>query len=310
MQRVHFISIGGVAMHNLAIAISKKNNFQVTGSDDEIADPILIRLKENNLLPDKMGWFTEKISKNLSGVIIGQLTKSDNPELVRAKELGLKIYSFPEFIYQQTRSKTRIVISGSHGKTTIIAMILFVLKKLRMDADYMINNQIEGYENQVKLTYDSRIAVLEGDVSQTSPIDIRPKFHLYKPHIAVLTGIEMVSEEKSSTVENYVEPFQKFTDLMEIQGRLIYFDGDEKLNAICHTLRRDIVSFPYNIHENVIQDGVTYLVTKKANIPLKITGDYNLQNLNAARLTCRQIGISDDQFYSIITDFQGISKTN
>ena len=189
-------------------------------------------------------------------------------------------------------------------------MILFVLKKLRMDADYMINNRIEGYEQMVKLSYDSRIAVFEGDEFETSPIDSRPKFHLYKPHIAVLTGINKGSEVKTSSFENYVELFQKFTELMEIQGRLVYFDGDEKLNEICQTLRRDIVSFPYNTHENVIQDGVTCLVTKKGNIPLKISGDFNLQNLNAARLACRQIGVSDDQFYSIITDFPGVTKIN
>ncbi len=306
MQRVHFIAIGGPTMLNLAIAISKKNNFQITGSDVEINEPAYSDLKSNGLLPDKLGWFPEKITKNLNAVILGTKTKSDNPELIRAKELGLKIYSFPEFIFQQTRSKTRIVVSGSHGKTTTTAMILFVLKKLRIDVDYVIGKAFKGFENLVKLSYDPRIAVIEGDEYLTSPIDDRPKFHLYKPHIAILTGIDNDAQNVFSTDENYVEQFQKFIDLMEIQGRLIYFDGNEKLNSICKNLRRDLVAFPYNTPENKIINGVTNLITKKANILLKISGEQNLQYLNAARLACRQIGVTDDQFYSAISDFEGI----
>lgn len=306
MQRVHFIAIGGATMLNLAIAISKKNNFQITGSDNEINESAYIDLKNNGLLPDKLGWFPEKITKNLNAVILGTRAKSDNPELIRAKELGLKIYSFPEFIFQQTRSKTRIVVSGSHGKTTTTAMILFVLKKWRIDVDYVIGKSIAGFENLVKLSYDPRIAVIEGDEYLTSPIDERPKFHLYKPHIAILTGIDNDEKNVFSTAENYVEQFQKFIDLMEIQGRLIYFDGNEKLNAICKNLRRDLVAFPYNTPENEIQNGTTYLITKKTKIPLKISGEQNLQYLNAARLACRQIGVTDEQFYSAIADFEGI----
>ena len=179
MQRVHFIAIGGAAMHNLAIAISKKNDFLVTGSDDEIFEPSYSRLKKNGLLPAEMGWFPERIHSGLSAVIVGMHATIDNPELLRAKELGLKIFSFPEYLYQQTRSKTRIVVGGSHGKTTTTAMILFVLKQLKIDADYMVGAQIEGFDNMVKLSYEARIAVFEGDEYLTSPIDRRPKFHLY-----------------------------------------------------------------------------------------------------------------------------------
>jgi UDP-N-acetylmuramate: L-alanyl-gamma-D-glutamyl-meso-diaminopimelate ligase len=308
MQRVHFIAIGGAAMHNLAIAISKKNNFKVTGSDDEIFEPSRSRLKEHGLLPDEMGWFPERIDKGLSAVILGMHATIDNPELVRAKALGLKIYSFPEYLYQQTRSKTRIVIGGSHGKTTTTAMILFVLKQLRIDADYMVGAQIDGFDNMVKLSYDSRIAVFEGDEYLTSPIDRRPKFHLYKPHIAVLTGIAWDHINVFPTFENYVEQFEKFAELMEMQGRFIYFDGDKNLNKISQQLRRDIVPFPYNTPEHFVKNGITYLKTKKGEVPLKIFGEHNLQNMNAARLACRQIGVTDDQFYSVISNFPGASN--
>ena len=308
MQRVHFIAIGGAAMHNLAIAISKKDNFQVTGSDDEIFEPSRSRLKENGLLPDKLGWFPERIYKGLHAVILGMHATADNPELIRAKELGLKIYSFPEYLYQQTRSKTRIVIGGSHGKTTTTAMILFVLKQMKIDADYMVGAQIEGFDNMVKLSYESRIAVFEGDEYLTSPLDPRPKFHLYKPHIAVLTGIAWDHINVFPTFDNYVEQFRKFADLMEVQGRLIYFDGDENLNEIAEHLRRDIVPFPYNTPEYEVRDGITYLITKYGDVPLKVFGEHNLQNMNAARLACRQIGVTDEQFYSVISEFPGASN--
>jgi len=308
MQRVHFIAIGGAAMHNLAIAISKKDNFQVTGSDDEIFEPSRSRLKENGLLPDKLGWFPERIYKGLHAVILGMHATADNPELIRAKELGLKIYSFPEYLYQQTRSKTRIVIGGSHGKTTTTAMILFVLKQMKIDADYMVGAQIEGFDNMVKLSYESRIAVFEGDEYLTSPLDPRPKFHLYKPHIAVLTGIAWDHINVFPTFDNYVEQFRKFADLMEVQGRLIYFDGDQNLNEIAEHLRRDIVPFPYNTPEYEVRDGITYLITKYGDVPLKVFGEHNLQNMNAARLACRQIGVTDEQFYSVISEFPGASN--
>lgn len=308
MQRVHFIAIGGAAMHNLAIAISKKNNFLVTGSDDEIFEPSYSRLKNSGLLPDQMGWFPERIHKGLSAVIIGMHATEDNPELKRAKELGLKIFSFPEYLYQQTRSKTRIVVGGSHGKTTTTAIILFVLKQLKIDADYMVGAQIEGFDNMVKLSYEARIAVFEGDEYLTSPIDRRPKFHLYKPHIAVLTGIAWDHINVFPTFPVYVEQFKKFTELMEVQGRLIYFDGDEYLNQIVAHLRRDIVPFAYNTPNYIVRDGITYLTTKKGEVALKVFGEHNLQNIEAARLACRQIGVTDDQFYSVIGNFPGASN--
>lgn len=308
MKRVHFIAIGGAAMHNLAIALSQKNVYKVTGSDDEIFEPSLSRLKAKGLLPEKTGWFPERINKELSCVILGMHAKEDNPELLKAKELGLRIYSFPEFLYEQTRSKARIVIGGSHGKTTTTAMILFALKKLGFDPDYMVGAQIEGFENMVKLSFESRIAVFEGDEYLTSPIDKRPKFHLYKPQIAVLTGIAWDHINVFPTFDIYVEQFRKFTDLMEPQGRLIYYSEDKELSEIAKHLRRDIIPFPYKTPNYEIKDGVTYIKTRKANMPLKIFGEHNLQNMEAARLVCKQLGVSDERFYDAIKDFTGASN--
>lgn len=308
MQRVHFIAIGGAAMHNLAIALSKKSDYEITGSDDEIFEPSLGRLKEHGLLPKEIGWFPEKIQSGLSAVIVGMHARADNPELLRAKELGIKIYSFPEYLYQQTRSKTRIVVGGSHGKTTTTAMILYVMNKLRFKADYMVGAQIEGFENMVKLSYDSRVAVFEGDEYLTSPIDPRPKFHLYKPHIAILTGIAWDHINVFPTFDNYVDQFAKFVDSMEIQGRLIYYSGDENLNNIAKNCRKDIIAFPYKTPKYEIRDGITFVKSGKKEIPLKIFGEHNLQNMEAARLACRQIGIMDEKFYEAIADFTGASN--
>lgn len=306
MQRVHFIAIGGTAMHNLAIAISKRENFLVTGSDVEIVEPSRSRLEKSGLLPAESGWFSERIHSNLQAVVLGMNVAEDNPELIHAKKLKLNIYSFPEYLFLQTRSKTRIVVGGSHGKTTTTAMILFVLKKMKIDADYMINAPIKGFENRIQLSYDSRIAVFEGDECPTSPIDPRPKFHLYKPHIAVLTGIDWNKDTDYPTFESYVEQFSKFTKLMEVQGRLIYFDGDENLNEIALHLRRDIVPFSYNTPRYEKKNGGTFLQTKYGEIPLKVSGEHNLQNTDAARLACRQIGVTDEQFYSVISEFAGV----
>lgn len=308
MYRVHFIAIGGAAMHNLAIALSRKNGYTVTGSDDVLFEPSLSRLKEHGLLPEKLGWYPEKITSNLTAVILGMHAKDDNPELLRAKELKLKIYSFPEYLYLQTRTKTRIVIGGSHGKTSTTAMILYVFKKLNINADYMVGAQIEGFDNMVKLSHDARIAVFEGDEYLTSPLDLRPKFHLYQPNIAVLTGIAWDHINVFPTYENYVEQFYKFAELIELEGRFIYYDGDPELRKIAETVRRDVVALPYGTPNHEITNGVTYLQTPKGNIPLKIFGKHNLQNLHAARLVCKQIGIPEDQFNEAISDFPGASN--
>ena len=311
MRRVHFIAIGGAAMHNLAIALSQKDDYEVTGSDDEIFEPSYSRLKEFKLLPEKIGWFPDKIHNNLDAVILGMHATEDNPELVKAKELGLKIYSFPEYLYQQTRSKTRIVIGGSHGKTTTTAMILYVFKKCKIKADYMVGAQIEGFDNMVKLSYEARIAVFEGDEYLTSTLDRRPKFHLYKPHIAVLTGIAWDHINVFPTFEIYVDQFRQFINSMETQARLIYFSGDENLKMLAdeaENSRRDIVPFPYDTPKYIIRNGITYVKTRNGEIALKIFGEHNLQNMEAARLACKQIGVMDEQFYKAMADFPGASN--
>lgn len=304
MQRVHFIAIGGSAMHNLAITLSKKNNYIVTGSDDEIYEPSLSRLKENKLLPEKLGWFPNKLMKTHTAVILGMHVKPDNPELLRAKEMGLKIFSFPEYLFQQTRNKTRIVITGSFGKTLITKMIIHVLKSLRMDADYLVGEQVDGNDKMVRLSYESRIAVFEGDERYISPIDQRPKFHLYKPHIAVITGIAENHSVTYPDFENYISQYKTFIDLLEVQGRLIYNEKDEALIKLTEHTRRDLVTFGYSTPDHEIVDGKTCIKTKKGLISVQLSGEENLSHLNAARLACKQIGVNDDQFYGAISSFQ------
>lgn len=308
MQHVHFIAIGGAAMHSLAIALAQSSSYRITGSDDEIFEPSRSRLEKHGLLPQKMGWYLERITGKLNAVVVGMHATEDNPELIRAKELGLKIYSFPEYLYERTRGKTRIVVGGSHGKTTTTAMILFVLNKVGIHSDYMVGAQIEGFDNMVKLSYDAKIAVFEGDEYLTSPLDKRPKFHLYKPHIAVLTGIAWDHINVFPTFDIYVEQFEKFASLIEYQGRFIYYQKDENLREIASHLRPDIASFGYSTPEYEVRNGVTYLKAGKEEIALKIFGEHNLQNLEAARLVCRQIGVSDENFYKAIAEFSGATN--
>ena len=306
MQKVHFIAIGNAAMCNLAIANSKKNNFQITGSDLDIEEPMLTLLKSSGLQPDKPGWFPERIHKGLSAVICGPEVKDDNAELLRARELGLNVYSIPEYLFLQTRSKTRIVVAGSAGRIITTAMIVFVLKSLRIDADYAISKTVKGVNGLVKLSYESRIAVLEGDERATSIIDKRPQFHLYKPHIAVITGAQWSKDNDSQSKSAYIQHFKKFADLMEVQGRLICFEDDENMNLIMSNLRRDIVAFSYNTPAYEQIDGENYLITKKGRVLLQVDGVQNMQNIEAARLACRQIGVTDDQFFSVIGNFEGV----
>lgn len=302
MQRVHFIAIGGAAMHNLAIAVSKKSNFYVTGSDDEIPESAYTDLKTNKLLPENLGWYPDRIQKTLFAVVVGMDVLPDNPELLRARELKLKIYSFPEFLFQQTRSKTRLVVAGSHGKTLIATLIVYVMKHLRMDADYLIGARTGAPECLINLSYESRIAVLEGDEKTISFQHDEPRFLMYKPHIAVITCVD------SKGNAAYAEEFMKFVDSMEFQGRLIYFGGDLELKRISENIRRDMVAFEYKTPKFIQEDGVTKLKTRKGYVPVPFTEEYHLQDVEAARLACRQIGITDDQFYGIVENFPGVEN--
>ena len=303
-MKVHFIAIGGSAMHNLAIALCQKG-ITVTGSDDEIFDPAKSRLEKYGLLPETFGWHPERITPDLDAVVLGMHARIDNPELLRAQELGLKIYSYPEYLYEQSKDKLRIVIGGSHGKTTTTAMILHVLAKCGIEADYMVGAQLKGFEVMVRLSHTAKVMVIEGDEYLTSPIDRRPKFHLYKPNVAIITGIEWDHINVFPTFDIYREQFAKFIDLIEPNGTLIYCDEDKEVHRVAVENRRtDIQKFPYVCPEHRVDNGVTYI----GNTALKIFGHHNLLNLTAARLACRQVGVTDEQFDEAISTFEGASK--
>jgi len=306
-MNIHFIAIGGAAMHNLALALHKKGE-TITGSDDEIFDPARTRLAENGLLPDSMGWHPELITKELDAVVLGMHARGDNPELIKAKELGVRIFSYPEFLLEQTLNKTRVVIGGSHGKTTVTSMILHVLKTLNKQFDYMVGAQIEGFDTMVGLSEEARIAVFEGDEYLTSPIDLRPKFHVYRPHIAVVTGIAWDHINVFPTFENYVEQFRLFSQLIERDGKFIYFESDPNLVEIANNLRSDLTPISYGTHPHYVLEGKTWLETKQGDVPLKIFGNHNLQNVQAAHQVCRQLGINDKDFYTGISTFKGAAK--
>ena len=306
-MRVHFIAIGGAAMHNLALALHKKG-FQVSGSDDEIFDPSKSRLEQFGLLPEKWGWFPDKINSDINAIILGMHARIDNPELLKAKELGLKIYSYPEYIYEQTKDKIRVVIGGSHGKTTTTSMIMHVLKCNNIDFDYMVGAQIEGFDTMVKLSEDSKIAVFEGDEYLASPLDPRPKFHLYHPHIALLTGIAWDHINVFPTFENYLSQFEKFIGYIKPEGSLIYFENDEHIRKMIASKRSDITYLPYNSHPHKVKNGISSLITEKGDLELSIFGEHNLQNLKGAHLICKELGLSDERFYSSIKNFGGAAK--
>ncbi|MDB4533617.1 Mur ligase family protein [Vicingaceae bacterium] len=306
-MRVHFIAIGGSAMHNLAIALHKKG-FNVTGSDDEIFEPSKGRIAKHGLLPDKFGWDDSRITTDIDAVILGMHARIDNPELIKAQELGVKVYSYPEYIYEQSKDKIRVVIGGSHGKTSITSMVLHVLGKCNKKFDYMVGAQLEGFDTMVKLT-DAKIIILEGDEYLSSPIDRRPKFHLYHPNIALISGIAWDHINVFPTFENYVEQFSEFIKLIQKDGKLIYCKADPEVNMIALTTSNpDIDRIGYQTPDNVINNGVTSVLVEGNEIPLEIFGDHNLQNLNGARLICNELKINDNQFYEAIQDFKGASK--
>ena len=308
-MRVHLIAIGGSAMHNMALALHEKG-FKVTGSDDEINEPSKTRLKNAGILPKEIGWFPEKITSDIDAVILGMHAREDNPELIKAKELGLKVYSYPEYIYEATKDKTRVVIGGSHGKTTITAMILHVLNFHKIDTDYLVGAQLEGFNTMVKLTKEAPIAIIEGDEYLASPIDRRPKFHLYKPNVAILSGIAWDHINVFPTFENYVKQFEIFVNLIETNGSLIYCNEDLELQKVAANsgLSNNIEKIPYSIPKHRIDNGITYIEESEKEIPLQIFGNHNLMNLNGAHLVCNKLGLTDTQFYEAIQSFKGAAK--
>jgi UDP-N-acetylmuramate: L-alanyl-gamma-D-glutamyl-meso-diaminopimelate ligase len=306
-MNVHFIAIGGSAMHNLAIALRKKG-YDVSGSDDEIFEPSKSRLKKCGLLPEKEGWDSGHIHNGLDAVILGMHARKDNPELIKASELNLKIYSYPEYLYEQSKGKTRVVIAGSHGKTTITAMVLHVLEKSGVACDYMVGAQLEGFEVMVRLTEDAPYMILEGDEYLSSPMDPRPKFHLYHPNIALITGIAWDHINVFPTFENYIEQFQKFIDLIEKNGFLVYCSDDAHVDQLAGTARKDITRIPYSLPDFRVTDGITYLLENNTETSLQIFGRHNLANLNGASKVCKLLGVSDKEFLNAIGSFKGASK--
>lgn len=293
-MRIHFIAIGGAAMHNLAMAVATKAGYVVTGSDDEIFDPARTHLQEAGLLPEEMGWHPEKITSDIDAIILGMHAREDNPELVRARELGIKIYSFPEYLYEQTKDKIRIVVGGSHGKTSTTSMILYVLQHLGIEADYMVGAQIEGFERMVRLSDTAKYAVFEGDEYLTSPLDLRSKFLWYHPHVAILTGIAWDHINVFPTFDGYVDTFRKFVDGIEENGTFIYYQHDNNLCEIASHARTDIQQFPYEAYQG--------------DVRMRIFGRHNMENLQAAALACEQIGVKREDFYREISTFTGASN--
>lgn len=305
-MKIHFIAIGGSAMHNLAIALKLKG-YEVTGSDDEIFEPAKGRLQKYGILPEGIGWNPDKIDQSVGAVILGMHAREDNPELLKAKELGIKIYSYPEFLYEQSKDKCRIVVGGSHGKTTITSMIIHVLQQNGIECDYMVGAQLAGFEVMVKLSETAKIMVIEGDEYLTSPIDRRPKFHLYQPNVGIISGIAWDHINVFPTFDIYVKQFEIFANMIPADGRFIFCDDDKVLSEMSKKVT-NTQKFPYSVHPYHIQDGISYLETASGNIPLQIFGRHNLTNLNAARLACQAVGISDEQFYKAIATFKGASK--
>ncbi|WP_430967201.1 UDP-N-acetylmuramate--L-alanine ligase [Spongiimicrobium sp. 2-473A-2-J] len=306
-MNIHFIAIGGSAMHNLALALLHKG-YAVTGSDDVIFEPSKSRLGAKGILPEPFGWFPEKIHSNLDAVILGMHAKPDNPELLKAQELQLKIYSYPEFLYEQSRNKTRVVIGGSHGKTTITSMILHVLNYHGRQVDFMVGAQLEGFDRMVHLTEDNDFIVLEGDEYLSSPIDRRPKFHLYRPNIALLSGIAWDHINVFPTYENYKAQFRIFVDSIVKGGSITYNAEDEAVKDIVDASENAIRKIPYGTADYSVVAGETLLETPEGPMPIAVFGKHNLNNLAGAKWICQHMGVDEDAFFEAIATFKGASK--
>lgn len=305
-MRLHFIAIGGSAMHNLAIALKLKG-YEISGSDDAIVEPSASRLKKHGIYPDELGWNAERIRPEFDAVILGMHARVDNPELLKAQELGIKVYSYPEYIFEQSREKLRVVIGGSHGKTTITSMILHVLQQCKIDFDYLVGAQLAGFETMVKIT-DAKIIVIEGDEYLSSPIDRRPKFHLYHAHIGVISGIAWDHINVFPTFENYVEQFSLFLKSMEPGATLFFNQDDEAVSTVINSDHSSVEKTGYSAIESVTRNGVTYLRNGNREIALHVFGEHNLYNMQAAYFVCGKLGVSKDQFYEAMASFKGASR--
>jgi UDP-N-acetylmuramate: L-alanyl-gamma-D-glutamyl-meso-diaminopimelate ligase len=306
-MKIHFIAIGGSAMHNLAIALSRKGA-EVTGSDDEIFEPSRTRLEKQGILPETIGWDPERITKDLDAVILGMHAREDNPELIKAKELNIPVFSYPEYLYEQSKDKKRVVIGGSHGKTTITSMLLHVVNEMGLDVDYMVGAQLEGYDCMVKLSESAPVMILEGDEYLSSPIDRRPKFHLYKPNVAIISGIAWDHINVFPTFENYVEQFDIFCSLIEDGGTLVYNTEDPEVKKLGEKYSSRIKTIAYSTPQYTTTPKGTRLNYEGIEYDLQIFGQHNLQNLMGAMNLGREIGIKPGDFLTAIRSFTGAGK--
>jgi UDP-N-acetylmuramate: L-alanyl-gamma-D-glutamyl-meso-diaminopimelate ligase len=265
-------------------------------------------LETYGLLPEKFGWFPEKLDHTIGSIILGMHARGDNPELARAKELGMKIFSYPEFLYEQSKDKLRVVIGGSHGKTTITAMILHVLQHCGIDSDYMVGAKLEGFDVMVRLTEEAKVMVFEGDEYLTSALDLRPKFHLYKPDIALVSGIAWDHMNVFPTFENYISQFRIFMEMVPEKGALIYCNEDPEVKKVAQDAKGKMLKLPYSIPDHRVKDGKTVLQTAEGEFPLMVFGNHNLMNLEGARFVCNQLNISNSDFYKAIGTFKGASN--
>ena len=306
-MKVHFIAIGGAAMHNLALALHEKG-VRVTGSDDEINDPSKSRLEAKGLLPERIGWYPERITADLDAVILGMHARADNPELHKAKELGLPVYSYPEYLYQATLSKTRVVVGGSHGKTTTTAMIMHALRLLGANFDYLVGAQLDGFETMVRLSNDAPVAILEGDEYLSSPLDPRPKFHLYHPQIAVLTGVAWDHINVFPTFEGYVDQFRIFLNTMPDGAVVFYAAQDEILQQLANEQQDRLNTIAYGIPQHRVEAGISYWISGGSELALGVFGEHNLQNLEAARLVCEALGFAPQDVVQALSSFRGAAR--
>ncbi|WP_373512500.1 UDP-N-acetylmuramate--L-alanine ligase [Persicitalea sp.] len=307
-EKIHFVSIGGSVMHNLALELQRQGH-TITGSDDEIYEPSRSRLEQAGLLPATMGWFPEKITEDIDTIILGMHARSDNPELLRARELGLEVYSYPEFIAGQSTDKQRVVIAGIHGKTTITSMILHVLRQNKRTFNYLVGAQVEGFDTMVRLDADAPVIVIEGDEYFTSPEDPTPKFLHYNPHLLLVSGIAWDHFNVYPTWESYVKQFEMLADSLPKAGVIVFDETDNMLDIIGQKERPDVTKIPYEAHPHKITNGQTFLITQtQGSVPLYVFGEHNMKNISGARNVCERLGVTDEEFYRAIQNFKGAAK--
>ncbi len=306
-KRIHFIASGGSIMHSLAIALKQSGN-NVSGSDDHFYEPSKSKLAAHGLLPENEGWDADRITEDIDFVVLGMHAKADNPELLRAQELGIQVYSFPEYIYEASKNKQRIVIAGSHGKTTITAMIMHVLKNIGKEFDYMVGAQLAGFENMVKIS-NAPIIIIEGDEYTTSPLDPTPKFLHYQHHIGLISGIAWDHFNVYPTIDDYVKQFELFADASSKAGTLVFCEEDNLASMIISQKdRADVTNLPYRAHDHVVREGKTSLRLPDGELPLEVFGNHNMQNLSGALTLLKRLGVTEDQFYQAIFTFKGAAK--